>query len=359
MRAAAGTTCPACGETVGPADSFCEACGRELSEVAVSTGAPSPTASCPGCGSPRISADGYCEQCGHKAPAGRDHVEIDLGTIAGVTDRGLRHHRNEDAMALAAPVTQNGPAAIAVVCDGVSTSGRPDEASLAAAQAGARALLAAFRSGAGAADASERAMAAAADAVARLVNDTDNTDNKENTGNRGNAEDTRRSANAPATTYISALITGSEVTLCWAGDSRAYWLPATPDATPALLTRDDSWGAELVEAGSLSEAEAAAWPQSHVITRWLGTDAGSAAPHVQTLAVTGPGVVLLCSDGLWNYCPAPARLTELALTAAPADLLGAAAALVMFAIKAGGQDNITVVLARMPPVSTDPRSVPE
>jgi PPM family protein phosphatase len=64
-------------------------------------------------------------------------------------------------------------------------------------------------------------------------------------------------------------------------------------------------------------------------------------------------VVLLCSDGLWNYCPAPAQLAELALTAALADPLGAAAALVTFAIEAGGKDNITVVLAPVPPMSTD------
>jgi serine/threonine protein phosphatase PrpC len=340
MAASAGLACPACGAAVDPADGFCEACGRELSEVAISTGAPAPPAACQGCGSPQISADGYCEQCGRKAPEGRDHVEIDLGVIAGVTDRGLRHYRNEDAMALAAPATQNGPAAVAVVCDGVSSSGRPDEASLAAADAGVRALLAALRSGASAADASERAIGAAGEAVAGLAGDAEN------------------SANAPATTYISAVITDGEVTLCWVGDSRAYWLPASPDTAAGLLTRDDSWGAELVTAGSLSEAEAAALPQSHVVTRWLGADAVSAAPHVATLEVTGPGVVLLCSDGLWNYCPAPAQLAELALTAALADPLGAAAALVTFAIEAGGKDNITVVLAPVPPMSTDPRRVP-
>ena len=33
-------------------------------------------------------------------PPTPDHAEVDLGTAAGVTDRGLRHQRNEDAMAL-------------------------------------------------------------------------------------------------------------------------------------------------------------------------------------------------------------------------------------------------------------------
>lgn len=333
MRATPDCACPACGEAVGPADGFCEACGRELSEVAVSTGAPGHAAGCQGCGSSRISADGYCEQCGHKTPAGRDHVEVDLGVIAGVTDRGLRHHRNEDAMALAAPVTAGGPAAVAVVCDGVSTSDRPDEASLAAAEAGVRVLLTAVRSDADMCDASERAVAAAADAIAGL------------TGN---------SANAPSTTYISAVITDGTVIVCWVGDSRAYWLPANSGEPARLLTRDDSWSAEMVAAGVLSESEAAASPQAHVVTRWLGADAVSAAPHVATFGLTGPGMVLLCSDGLWNYCPDPAHLAGLALPAAFADPLAAAARLVTFAIGAGGHDNITVVLAPLP-LSTDPR----
>src|SRR6516162_4884454 len=68
-------------------------------------------------------------------PSSRDHAEVDLGPAAGVSDRGLRHHRNEDAMALAAEQAPDGPAVIAVVCDGVSSSARPDEASQVASPA--------------------------------------------------------------------------------------------------------------------------------------------------------------------------------------------------------------------------------
>src|SRR5260370_34887130 len=88
-----------------------------------------------------ITAEGYCETCGRKVPSGRDHSELDLALLAGVTDRGLRHARNEDAMALATADIPGGPMAIAVVCDGGSTSPRPDDASLAAAQTSVRRLL--------------------------------------------------------------------------------------------------------------------------------------------------------------------------------------------------------------------------
>ena len=71
---------------------------------------------------------------------GRDHEELNLGSVAGVTDRGVRHERNEDALALATIDAPGGPAVVAVVCDGVSSADRPDEASLAAARAAVQKL---------------------------------------------------------------------------------------------------------------------------------------------------------------------------------------------------------------------------
>jgi len=119
--------CFACGEPVGLSDSFCESCGAELALLSVSDGRDGGPRVCESCPSTRISADGYCESCGGKARSGRDHQEIDLAVVAGVTDRGLRHHRNEDAFALATAGTAAGPAVIAAVCDGVSTSAHPGE----------------------------------------------------------------------------------------------------------------------------------------------------------------------------------------------------------------------------------------
>src|SRR5260370_37709594 len=80
-------------------------------------------------------------------PPTSDHAEADLGTAAGVTDRGLRHQRNEDAMALGSEQTPDGLVVVAVVCDGVSSSARPDEASRAAVQAALPVLLEAVRNG--------------------------------------------------------------------------------------------------------------------------------------------------------------------------------------------------------------------
>jgi len=265
-------------------------------------------------------------------PAGRDHQEFDLGLLAGATDRGLRHHRNEDAMALATADTANGPVALAVVCDGVSTSDRPDEASLAAATAAVHALLTAVRAGADPLKASLEAVRSARETVTSLAG---------------------QSGNSPATTFVSAVMASEAVTLCWLGDSRAYWLAAAPSsAAPGSaarqLTRDDSLGAEMVASGLLSEADALASPEAHVVTRWVGADGDQPAPHVASFEPPGPGALLICSDGLWNYQPEAARLAALALPGALTDPLGAAVKLVKFALDAGGADNVTAVLVPYP-----------
>lgn len=264
---------------------------------------------------------------GRAAPSGRDHCEADLGLLAGVTDRGVRHIKNEDAMALGAVQGPGGAMAIAVVCDGVSESARPDQASLTAAKTALCVLLTAARQGADPSSASSQAIEAAQAAVAALADGPD----------------------TPSATFASAMVTTEAVTVCWLGDSRAYWLDAGELSAAQALTIDDSLAAELVSAGLLSEAEALASPQAHVVTGWLGADLSDAVPHVATFVPPGPGVVLVCSDGLWNYEPKAAKLASRALPTALRDPLGAAQALTGFALACGGHDNVTVALIPFPP----------
>ena len=319
--------CPNCGRVASTTGNFCEACRAELAPALVSGGAPVTATECPFCHEGQITADGYCESCGRKVPSGRDHLELDLGPLAGVTDKGLRHARNEDAMALATAESASGPAVLAVVCDGVSSSRRPDEASLAAVQAAARVLLAGVRADEDLAATSQAAVAAAQQALAGL--------------------DEPGPGDAPSATFVSAVMTAEAVTLCWLGDSRAYWLGSGTGAE--RLTHDDSLAGEMVAAGLVSEAAAMALPGAHVVTGWVGADSPGVPPHVATFTPPGPGVLLLCSDGLWNYQPEAAGLAGLALPGALTHPLGAATALVTFALEAGGADNITVVLATFPP----------
>jgi serine/threonine protein phosphatase PrpC len=141
------------------------------------------------------------------------------------------------------------------------------------------------------------------------------------------------------------------ITVCWLGDSRAYWLAA---GGSQRLTADDSLAQEMVDSGLLGEAEAMASPQAHVITRWLGADITEPLAHVSRFEPPGPGVLLICSDGLWNYLPEAGDIAGLALPDALTDPAGAAGTLLKFALEAGGMDNITVVLVPIP--LTMPRS---
>jgi PPM family protein phosphatase len=261
-----------------------------------------------------------------------DHAEVDLGTAAGVTDRGLRHQHNEDAMALGSEQTPDGLVVVVVVCDGVSSSPRGAEASRAAADAALPVLVNAVRTGQDRAEASRAAVVAGRQSVAEL----------------GEPENERS-----ATTFVSAVAARDDVTLCWLGDSRAYWLTAT-ESESAQLTRDDSVAGGMIEAGLATEEAAMALPHAHVLTRWLGAEAAdldddpARAPHVEQYSPPGSGVLLVCSDGLWNYLPEAAGLARLALPRAMTDPLGAADDLVRFAIEAGGADNSTAVLIPYP-----------
>ncbi len=323
--------CPNCGEPIWPDDNFCESCRAELSPALLSGDRAKPVTECPNCPEATISPEGYCENCGYKVPSGNDHVELELDLVAGVTDKGLRHNRNEDAMALATAQSKGGPVALAVVCDGVSTSTNPDEASQTASHSAVQVLLAAVRSDADLAEASARAVRAAQKALNELANEA------------------HLQFNAPSATFVSAVVTAAQVTVCWLGDSRAYWIDASgPDASQRL-TLDDSIAQELIARGVLSEAEALASPQGHVVTGWIGADSDKAEAHVCTFDPPGPGAVLLCSDGLWNYQPDVAGLAAMALPGALTDPLQTAGELVKFALDSGGGDNVTVVFIPFPP----------
>lgn len=290
---------------------------------------------CVACGVGGVDADGYCEHCGHAQPRLRDHQERELEGVAAVSDRGLRHHRNEDAFAVAATSLPDGtPAVIAVVCDGVSSAYRPDDASAAAAAVGSEKLLDALEHGSPPEQAMHDALLAAAHAVAVLAEEDDS--------GRGPHH------NAPACTCVSAVAAGPVFTVGWIGDSRAYWVPDDRSTPSARLTEDDSWAARMVSAGLMSESEAYADDRAHAITGWLGADAVEIDPHTASFQPEGTGVVVVCTDGLWNYAESAAELAAVTPADARARPLHCAQTLVGVALDGGGHDNVTVAVLPFP-----------
>ena len=97
--------------------------------------------------------------------------------------------------------------------------------------------------------------------------------------------------------------------------------------------------------------EAENGPQAHAITKWLGRDSpGLRARAPARPPSTGPGWLLVCSDGLWNYASEAAALQTLI-----AELQRRPSAPTRcrwprrwsrWANDQGGKDNITVALAR-------------
>jgi serine/threonine protein phosphatase PrpC len=292
---------------------------------------------CVACRTGRVDSDGYCENCGHAQPRERDHMEQEAGPLAAVSDRGLRHHRNEDAFAIGnAALPDGSPAAVAIVCDGVSSATRPDEASLAASRAATASLLAALPRGTHPQQAMHDAILAASHAVDSLAEEP------------ATAREHSPHQNAPACTLVGAVVTARLLVVGWVGDSRAYWVPVDRTAPPARLTEDDSWAAQMVAAGLMTEAQAYADERAHAITGWLGADAYELEPHTASFEPDRPGVVVVCTDGLWNYAETAEEMSEVLPSDAAVRPLHSARVLVGHALDGGGHDNVTVAVVPFP-----------
>jgi protein phosphatase len=141
------------------------------------------------------------------------------------------------------------------------------------------------------------------------------------------------------TTVTAAGVLQDRLYLAQVGDSRAYLVRG---ARAFQLTKDQSLTQRLVDAGELTEEEAAASARRNIILQALGPD-----PRVKVVLTTEPlrrgDVLVLCSDGLSNVV----KREEIAdRVATKPDLASVCAALIDTANERGGPDNITVVAAR-------------
>jgi PPM family protein phosphatase len=142
------------------------------------------------------------------------------------------------------------------------------------------------------------------------------------------------------TTTTAVGLLGDHVFLSQVGDSRAY-LIRNGDAIQ--LTKDQSLMQRLVEAGELTEEEAAKSERRNIILQALGPDARVRVDLTHQEVRKGD-ILALCSDGLSGQV----KKEEIAeIVTRERDLQVACDKLVALANARGGPDNITVVLARL------------
>jgi protein phosphatase len=156
----------------------------------------------------------------------------------------------------------------------------------------------------------------------------------------------RRSHEDPRCSGMGATLTAAAVTpdglsLLQVGDSRAYVLRGRQIK---LATKDQSLVQQLVDVGQISEQEAETHMFKNVILQALGAQP-ELVPVTGSVRIFRGDVVLLCSDGLSGKLRA--EDIQHIVAGSDGDLRAACGRLVDEANARGGEDNITVVLARV------------
>lgn len=233
-----------------------------------------------------------------------------VADTAGFTDPGRKRRRNEDSFVIDPPLF--------LVADGMGGAQAGEVAS--------RLAAAAFREfhEADELDPEERLAATIQEANRRIFERA--------------ADDAQVSG--MGTTITAALVAGEALVIGHVGDSRAYRLRG---GKFEQLTDDHSLVADLVRSGRITPEEADAHPQRSVITRALGTDR-EVDVDTFTVPAESDDLFLICSDGLTTMVD-DEEIRDLVTRAGDLDQAGKG--LVKAANKAGGEDNITVVLFRV------------
>lgn len=237
-------------------------------------------------------------------------------TYAGLSDVGRVRAHNEDAVLLSPPLF--------AVADGLGGHEAGEVASTIAIEA----LMDVAPS---------RADAKALGRAARTANKAVIDAAKEGIGREG-----------MGTTLTAAVMEGTRIAVAHVGDSRAYLLH---DGVLERITQDHSIVADMIRQGTLTEEESRDHPNRSVITRALGSDPNMFADTFEVTADPGDKLVI-CSDGLTGMLT-DQQIADTVLAYRDAETT--ARALIDAANSAGGQDNISVVVAEVADDSSEPQ----
>ena len=146
----------------------------------------------------------------------------------------------------------------------------------------------------------------------------------------------------PETTIAVAFISSNQLTVGWVGDSRAYVINGESEEK---LTVDDSWIEMVVQTGEYTREQAESHANAHCVIQVLGMLNKAIEVHVVQKTVAKGDLVLLSTDGLWNYLHKQGDIASMLNCCGLQDSISMCKHLVDHAIAQGGHDNITVAIA--------------
>jgi len=142
------------------------------------------------------------------------------------------------------------------------------------------------------------------------------------------------------TTATVAYLKNNYICLSWSGDSRCYLYNDHGGLT--MLSSDHSMVWDLVKSGQITPEIAAVHPDRNLITQNLGDTYADPKPESAFFTLSKGDRILLCSDGL-NSMLSDSEIADVLKTRQP--VRETCKMLIKTANQAGGEDNITVVLA--------------
>jgi len=140
------------------------------------------------------------------------------------------------------------------------------------------------------------------------------------------------------TTIVFIVVSGGNFYVGGIGDSRVYRLC---DGELTQMTTDHSLTRALVEAGTISEEEAATHRYRNVLYRYLGSKEGGTGTESKEHAPQSGDRYLICSDGVTDGLDDPEIKSVLAANDEPQQC---AEAMVQAALDGGSKDNVTSVI---------------
>lgn len=239
--------------------------------------------------------------------------------VAGKTDIGRVRNENQDNFRIE---LFDDEAALAVVCDGMGGAVSGKEASEIAAKAIYERIVGSFRLDLG------------NNSIRNLLLTSVNAANALVYGKSEVATE----KNGMGTTCVVAIVKDNTCFVASVGDSRAYII--NNDGIKQI-TNDHTYVEMLYEQGKITKEEIKKHKMRNVITKAVGTEKNVEVDYFE-VSLTPESFVLLCSDGLTNYC-SDEQIYDYVMNR---DLNESADELIKYVNSHGGKDNITVAIIK-------------